>query len=329
MTNIAQHAFNTQNKVTVLSDGSKLFSSDFDSKCKFDIHRFDQIKFLRKRIKSSFAQNFLNKNKIDIIFFDSWKSLELFNNIIDIKKICLAHGNEILELRNKHRILNSLNKADLIIYNSQFTKNKKFKNFKNLKKLNHKIIYPAFIKKISKNKNNKKKYDLCTVARLEYRKGHHLVFEAMSILRNEYKILVKYAILGDGPELSRLKDLVLKFSLQKQVDFIHHDVSSEKIFKNSSVHIMPTITTPESIEGFGISNVEAASYGLPCIVSNSGGTPESIGNNGIIVKENNSKQLVKAIIDIFKKYKSYSRKSYLFANNFESNKKIKEYLNAI
>ena len=329
MTNIAQHAFNTQNKVTVLSDGSKLFSSDFDSKCKFDIHRFDQIKFLRKRIKSSFAQNFLNKNKIDIIFFDSWKSLELFNIITDIKKVCLAHGNEILKLRNKQRILNSLNKADLIIYNSQFTKNKTFKNFKNLKKLNHKIIYPAFIKKISKNKNNKKKYDLCTVARLEYRKGHHLVFEAMSILRNEYKIILKYAILGDGPELSRLKDLVLKFSLQKQVDFIHHDVSSEKIFKNSSVHIMPTITTPESIEGFGISNVEAASYGLPCIVSNSGGTPESIGNNGIIVKENNSKQLVKAIIDIFKKYKSYSRKSYLFANNFESNKKIKEYLNAI
>ncbi len=329
MTNIAQHAFNTQNKVTVLSDGSKLFSSDFDSKCKFDIHRFDQIKFLRKRIKSSFAQNFLNKNKIDIIFFDSWKSLELFNNIIDIKKICLAHGNEILKLSDKNRILNSLNKADLIIYNSQFTKNKTFKNFKNLKKLNHKIIYPAFIKKISKNKNNKKKYDLCTVARLEYRKGHHLVFEAMSILRNEYKIILKYAILGDGPELSRLKDLVLKFSLQKQVDFIHHDVSSEKIFKNSSVHIMPTITTPESIEGFGISNVEAASYGLPCIVSNSGGTPESIGNNGIIVKENNTKQLVKAIIDIFKKYKSYSRKSYLFANNFESNKKIKEYLNAI
>ena len=329
MTNIAQHAFNAQNKVTVLSDGSKLFSSDFDSKCKFDIHRFDQIKFLRKRIKSSFAQNFLNKNKIDIIFFDSWKSLELFNNTTDVKKICLAHGNEILKLRNKHRILNTLNKADLIIYNSQFTKNKTFKNFKNLKKLNYKIIHPAFIKKISKNKNNKKKYDLCTVARLEYRKGHHLVFEAMSILRDEYKIILKYAILGDGPELSRLKDLVLKFSLQKQVDFIYHDVSSEKIFKNSSVHIMPTITTPESIEGFGISNVEAASYGLPCIVSNSGGTPESIGNNGIIVKENNSKQLVKAIIDIFKKYKSYTRKSYLFANNFESNKKIKEYLNAI
>ena len=326
MTNIAKHASSKRNKVTVLSDGSKLFSSNFDNKFKFDIYRFDQIKFLRKRIKLSFAQNFLKQNKIDIIFFDSWKSLELFDYSADTKKICLVHGNEILKLSDKNRIINSLNKADLLIFNSQFTKNKTIKNFKTLKKINHKIIYPAFIKKISKNKINKKKYDLCTVARLEYRKGHHLVFEAMSILRNDYKISLKYAILGDGPELSRLKDLVMKFSLQKQVDFIHHDISSEKIYKNSSIHIMPTISTPESIEGFGISNVEAASFGLPCVISNSGGTPESIGDNGIIVKENDPKKLVKSIIDIFKTYQSYSRKSYVFAKNFESKKKIEEYL---
>ena len=325
MTNIAQNAFAARNKVIVLSDGSKFTSSDFDSKCKFDIFRFDQIKFLRNKIKLSFAQNFLENNKIDIIFFDSWKSLEPFNQAIGAKKICLVHGNEILKLSRKDRILNSLNKADLVIYNSKFTKNKVIKNFKSLKKINQIIIHPAFIKKISKNKI-KKKYDLCTVARLEYRKGHHLVFEAMSVLRNKYNMILKYAILGDGPELSRLKDLVIKHSLHEQVDFIHHDYPSEKIFKNSSVHIMPTLTTPDSIEGFGISNVEAASFGLPCIVSNSGGTPESIGHNGIIVKENDSKQLVKSIIDIFKKYKSYSKKSYIFAKNFESKRKIKEYL---
>ena len=49
------------------------------------------------------------------------------------KKVCLVHGNEILKLSNKSRIFNALNKSDLIIYNSQFTKNKTFKNFKNLK----------------------------------------------------------------------------------------------------------------------------------------------------------------------------------------------------
>ena len=229
--------------------------------------------------------------------------------------------------KKKDRILNSLNKADLIIFNSNYTKNRTIKNFKILKKIDHKIIYPAFVEKIYKSKIIKNKYDLCTVARLEYRKGHHLVFEAMSILRNKYDIILKYAILGDGPELSRLKDLVIKHSLHGQVEFINQNCPVEKIFKNSSVHIMPTLTTPESVEGFGISNIEAAAYGLPCIVSNSGGTPESVGDNGIIVKENSPKELVNSIINIFKKYETYSKKSYIFANKFDSKKKIREYLN--
>ena len=329
MTNIAQHALNLRNKVTVLSDGSKLSSSDFDNKCKFKIFRFDQIKFLRKRIKSSFAHNFLKENNIDSIFFDSWKSLETLNTSTNAKKICLVHGNEILDFRKKDRILNSLNRADLIIFNSNYTKNKTIKNFKISKKIDRKIIHPAFVKKIFKTKIIKNKYDLCTVARLEYRKGHHLVFEAMSILRNKHNIILKYAILGDGPELSRLKDLVIRHSLHGQVEFINSYCPVEKIFKNSSIHIMPTLTTPQSIEGFGISNIEAASYGLPCIVSNSGGTPESVGDNGIIVNENNTKELVNSIIDIFKKYKTFSKKSYIFANKFDSKKKIKEYLNVI
>ena len=101
MTNIAQYALTSQNKVTVLSDGSKLSSSDFDNKCKFKIFRFDQIKFLRKRIKSSFAHNFLKENNIDSIFFDSWKSLETLNTSTNAKKICLVHGNEILNQKKK------------------------------------------------------------------------------------------------------------------------------------------------------------------------------------------------------------------------------------
>ncbi len=327
MTNIAQYAFTAQNKVTVLSDGSKLSSSDFDNRCKFKIFRFGQIKFLRKRIKSSFANDFLKENKIDLIFFDSWKSLEILNASTNAKKICLVHGNEILNIGKKDRILNSLNKVDLIIFNSNYTKNKAIKNFKFLKKIDHKIIHPAFVKKISKSKITKNKYDLCTVARVEYRKGHHLVFEAMSILRNKHDIILKYAILGDGPELSWLKDLVIRHSLLGQVEFINPDCPIEKIFKTSSIHILPTLTTPESIEGFGIANIEAASYGLPCIVSDSGGTPESVGDNGIIVKENNPRELVNSIINIFKKYKTYSKKSYIFANKFDSKKKIMEYLN--
>ena len=90
---------------------------------------------------------------------------------------------------------------------------------------------------------------------------------------------------------------------------------------------MPTITTPDSIEGFGISNVEAASFGLPSIVSSSGGTPESIDQNGYIINENDINELSNKISLSLENYSELSKKSLIFASNFEKNTKIKEYLN--
>jgi glycosyltransferase involved in cell wall biosynthesis len=91
---------------------------------------------------------------------------------------------------------------------------------------------------------------------------------------------------------------------------------------------MPTITTPDSVEGFGISNIEAAAFGLPCIVSDSGGTPESINKNGTIVKENNLKDLSKGIIDVMNNLEKLSKISHQMAKKFENKKKIKEYLDS-
>ena len=325
MTNISIQAEILGHNVKVLADGSKYFSSKFDKNLKFEIHRFDQLKFLRKMIKSNFAINLIKENKFDLIFFDNWKSLEGFNEKIKLKKICLIHGSEILEQKKSKRILNSIKRADMVIFNSYFTQKLFFKILKKLPKKKYKIIYPAFIKSIEPI-NSKKKYDLCTVARLEYRKGHHLVLESLSLLKNNHNLVFKYAILGSGPELSRLKDLVMKFNLLKQVSFIDENINSSKIYNESKIHIMPTITTPDSVEGFGISNIEAAAFGLPCIVSDSGGTPESINKNGKIVKENNLEDLTKGIIYVMNNLDNFSKKSYQFAKKFENNKKINEYL---
>ena len=97
--------------------------------------------------------------------------------------------------------------------------------------------------------------------------------------------------------------------------------------QQSKIHVMPTITTPDSIEGFGISNVEAASYGLPSIVSSSGGTPESIDQNGYVINENDINELSNKISVTLKNYSELSKNSLLFAKIFEKNTKIKEYLN--
>ena len=137
------------------------------------------------------------------------------------------------------------------------------------------------------------------------------------------------SVFGNGPELNSLKSLTFKYGLTDQVEFFNGTTSSADIFQMSKLHIMPTITMPNSIEGFGISNVEAASFGLPCIVSNSGGTPESISDNGYIVEENNISNLSKSIFDIFNDLENFKNKIYKFASKFEKNLKISEYLNCI
>jgi len=237
----------------------------------------------------------------------------------------LIHGNEILNLKKKERIIKSLKKIDKIVFNSNFTKNLFYKQLPELSELPSMVIFPAFIENTNYT-DDEKKYDLCTIARLEYRKGHHLVLEALTKLKKEKNLILTYAILGDGPELSKLKDLVVKNNLLHQVDFINNKNSSD-VYKQSKIHVMPTITTPDSIEGFGISNVEAASFGLPSIVSSSGGTPESIDQNGYVINENDINELSNKISVTLENYSELSKKSLLFAKIFEKNTKIKEYLN--
>ncbi len=63
MTNIATQSRELGHDVDVLADGSKAKSLSFDYQQNYEIKRFDQNKFFRNKIKSSFANNLL-KNKI-------------------------------------------------------------------------------------------------------------------------------------------------------------------------------------------------------------------------------------------------------------------------
>ena len=328
MTNIALESFNLKNDVTVITDGSRSVNLTYDSSQKFNIYRFDQIKFLRNKIKSNFAKKLFDSKKFDVIFFDTWKSLEHIENK-SIKKICLIHGNEILNINKKKRIFKSLSKADILIFNSNYTLGLFNQYYPELNYKNKKVIYPAFIEATNKSYKSEYEFDLCTVARLEYRKGHHLVLKALHEIKKNSDYKLKYAVLGNGPELYNLKNLTLKYNLNEQVKFFNGTTDSADIFKISKLHIMPTITMPSSIEGFGISNVEAASHGLPCIVSSSGGTPESIYDNGIIVKENDLTNLTQSIFESLENIEKFKTKSYEFASKFEKKIKINEYLNCI
>ena len=97
---------------------------EFDQQENFSIERVGGIKFLRKIRKAHLINQFLKENKVQGILADHWKSLELIRT--DKKKYCLIHGKEINHQKGSSlnkRVVKVLNNVEVVIANSEYTKN--------------------------------------------------------------------------------------------------------------------------------------------------------------------------------------------------------------
>ena len=279
-------------KIIVFADRHHIFyDTIFDNqhKDKILVRRVGGIKFFRRRKKIKEIKPFIQSRQVSLVIADSWKSLELGIDFLNINKtpvICLAHGNELLsnnEIKTK-RIKNVLNKVNRIIANSIFTKNL-VKNL-TITDLFVDVIHPGASD--LRNINEKKILNiignpiLLTLARLEKRKGHKFIIQSIKKLLSEFPNL-QYIIAGDGPELRNLKKLVKLKSLESNIIFLGNinDAQKKYLFEKTNLMIMPTLDEAQdcSIEGFGISYLEAAFFAIPSIASNVGGTPEAVINN--------------------------------------------------
>jgi len=279
-------------KIIVFADRHHIFyDAIFDNKHKDEIlvRRVGGLKFFRRRKKIKEIRPFIESKQVELVISDSWKSLELGIDYLNIKKIptiCLSHGNELLSnnVTKSERIKNTLNKVNSIVANSLFTKNL----VKNLIKndLNVDVIYPGALdlRNIDETiiPGIKGKPIVVALARLEKRKGHLFTIQSIKKLISEFPEL-KYIIAGIGPESQNLKKLVKLENLEENVMFVGNINDSQKkyLFKIAKLMIMPTLdeTHKKSIEGFGIAYLEAAFFGIPSIASNIGGTPEAVINN--------------------------------------------------
>ena len=299
-------------RVIVLADQHNTKSeSSFDKNFNQNlvIKRFGGLKFSRKRNKFKELEKIISLNKIKVIISDSWKSLEY--PIYKINKttpiMCLVHGNEIIIKNNYHkkRIEDVFLKTDKIICNSNFTKkilvelNSRFKNCE--------VIYPG-VSNFSKIKEEKIEINpgyptLLTLARLEKRKGHEEILKSIALLKYNFPNLT-YIIAGEGNEKLNLIKLCKKLKIEKHVRFIGSINENQKkyIFGITDLMVMPTIdeTHNNSIEGFGISYIEAALFEIPSIASNVGGTAEAVIHNKTGIILDNLENLSNVIEDLIK-----------------------------
>ena len=324
-----------------------LNSNLYDNNSSLNIERVKGIKLFRKYRKANLINNFLIENSnIRALFTDHWKSLELLNEkyLNKFKTICLIHSKEINHrsgsLLNK-RLLKSLNKTNFIIANSNFTK--RLAVDVGVEPTKIKVIFPGIFK--PKNIENEFKIQadsiynnffpkIITVARLEKRKNHEKILMTIKNLKVKFPN-IKYISIGTGSEENNLKILCKKLSIEKEVSFLKNVDQKLKsaLIESSNLFLMPSIIDKKSVEGFGISYIEAASYGVGSIGGKDGGASDAIlhDKTGLICDGNDLSSIYDSIINFFddNNHKKFGSDAKKFSENFYWNKIIKNYVELI
>lgn len=127
-------------------------------------------------------------------------------------------------------------------------------------------------------------FDIIYVGRLISHKNVDMLLKALSMVKKEVKD-VSCGIIGDGPEMGKLKSLTKDLNLEENVKFfgfVEDDLEVYSKMKSSKIFVLPSTR-----EGFPNTILEANSCGLPVIIvrheKNSAVGVVREGYNGFIV----------------------------------------------
>jgi len=144
------------------------------------------------------------------------------------------------------------------------------------------------------------KHVLLTVARITKRKGHDLVLRAMSLMKDRTDI--HYIIVGSGEDRERLGRMTGELGLDGRVSFAGRvdDTELPDYYRLCDIYVMPNrevTDSTDSIEGFGISFIEANACGKPSIGGRSGGADAAVadGVSGYLIDPESPEALAEKI----------------------------------
>jgi phosphatidylinositol alpha-1,6-mannosyltransferase len=146
---------------------------------------------------------------------------------------------------------------------------------------------------------------------------------------------LKYVSIGDGDEKDNLVKLQKELGLKDEINFIYKSSEQEKLglLEKSDLFIMPSVIHKKSIEGFGISFIEAASYGKPSIGGIFGGESDAIieGKTGYLCDGNDLNALYETLSKVLNNdhYKEMRVNALEFSQNFSWDKIVKKYIELI
>jgi len=320
---------------------------NYDKKSSATIERISGIKLFRKFRKANAVNDFINLNRnIRATFLDHWKSLELIKkeNLKKTKTFCLIHSKEInheIGSSINKRIIKCTNNVDFIIANSNFTKELAIKIGINPNKI--KIIHPGINKpkKIEQSYKNEAKAiygdsfpKIITVSRLDKRKGHDKILMIIKNLKTKFP-KIKYVSIGFGDQENDLIKLSKELNINENAIFLKNIKFELKIalLSESNLFLMPSRIEKRSVEGFGISYIEAGTYGIGSIGGIDGGAADAIKNQdtGLICDGKDLNSIYESV-NLFindNNFINFGKNAKIFSENFYWEKIVKQYLKLI
>ena len=164
-------------------------------------------------------------------------------------------------------------------------------------RISHRMYYIPFCMKPVKYEKNWFQNDLVnilSIGKFVERKSHHVLIDSLRALSSKYKFRV--TIIGEVSDVTgfcyyeRILRMIstLPFEINIEINLDHQSVL--QYFRNNDVFILPSKNEPASV-----SNLEAMSYGLPVITSDTNQTSCYTSNNGFVFESDNHSDLARKI----------------------------------
>jgi glycosyltransferase involved in cell wall biosynthesis len=311
------------NKVYLISSGFQAKNST-DNLEEFRLLNFrgDTVGIVPFLILSFIMALILNKrNDFDIIHLHGPPSMKLegeFLAKLTKKKIVYTIHGEFVPSKKIKWFLTLFGQQTRIIAVSESIKNVIAREYS----IYNTLIIPSGIDCLmfKKNQNRERNKNVLFLGNLSKDKGAEYLILGFPRVLNKFPDANLY-IIGNGPEKSKLKNLVSQLDISRNIifqDAVDHEVVPN-IMAAMDIFVIPSIQTSDSIEGTPTVIIEAMASGLPVIGTKVGGIPFLIeeGKNGSIVSEKNPDELAGTIIDYFSNSDTLSKIS---KNNIEKSK---------
>lgn len=136
--------------------------------------------------------------------------------------------------------------------------------------------------------------ELVTVCRFVGRKGIPYLIQAMSEIRSRNPN-VHLSIIGDGEKREEWTGMVKELQNESCITFaghLDHDALAAAL-RNADVFVLPSL-----YEGMSNTLLEAVASGLPVIVTDTGGTRELVGDNGVVVAQRDPGAIARAVLEL-------------------------------